>query len=238
MAPARRTSTPRSTATAPAAPFRGWTGEVFDFYVELAADNTKAFWAEHKAFYETQVRDPFLALSAMIEDEIGPLRVHRPYRDTRFSKDKTPYKLACSAITEGEGGETYYLEVSAGGLVVGSGYWMMLPDQLARYREAVDDTRAGAALEKAVAAVRAKKLVVPEHHALKTAPRGYPRDHPRIELLRMTSMAAMRSWEPAAWMHTKGAAGRILTVWRDAAPLHAWCNRHIGPTTEPPPDRW
>ncbi len=213
--------------------FRGWSPAAFDFYRQLEAENTRDWWLAHKPTYDTEVRAPFDALSELVADEFGPLHVFRPNRDTRFSKDKTPYKTQCYAITEGEGGERYYVGISTRGLAVGAGFWMMAPDQLERYRHAVDDAGSGEALVDAVAEVEAAKLTI-EGHALKTAPRGYPRDHARIELLRRKSIAALRQWEPAAWIGTKGAADRIVGAWRAAAPLNAWLATHVGPSTAPP----
>ncbi len=217
--------------------FQGWSDAALDFYERLEADNTKAFWTAHKAVYEDEVRAPFEAFGALIAEEFGPLRVFRPYRDVRFSKDKSPYKTRCYGVAEGEGGEAYYVELSAHGLVAASGYWMMANDQLARYRAAVDDGEAGPALETAVADVRAGKLTI-EGHALKTAPRGWPRDHPRIELLRHKSLAAMRTFAPARWFGTTAAATRITDAWRAAGPINTWLAAHVGPSTEPPTDRW
>jgi uncharacterized protein (TIGR02453 family) len=216
--------------------FRGWSESAIDFYRRLEADNTKAFWTAHKATYETEVRAPFDALSDLVADEFGPLRVFRPYRDLRFSKDKSPYKTRCYGVAEGKGGETFYVEISADGLVAASGYWMMAKDQLARYREAVDDDHAGRALERTVASLREQTLVI-EGQPLKSAPRGYQRDHPRIELLRCKSLAALRAFEPAAWLHTKAAATRIVDVWRAAEPMNAWLAEHVGPSTEATPAR-
>jgi uncharacterized protein (TIGR02453 family) len=213
--------------------FRGWSEAALDFYRRLEAENDKAFWAANKHIYETEVRAPFDALSDVVAEEFGPLRVFRPYRDVRFSKDKTPYKTRCYAVTEGEGGETYYVAISAQGLDVATGYWMMAADQLARYRQAVVDEHAGAALEAALHQVQAEKLRI-EGDALKTAPRGYPRDHPRVELLRRKSVAAMRSFPPAGWLHTAAAARRITGVWRAGRPMNDWLARHVGPSTEPP----
>ncbi len=215
--------------------FRGWSDAAFDFYRELEADNSRTFWLAHKAIYDNEVKAPFEALSAAVTDEFGALKIFRPNRDTRFSKDKTPYKTRCYAVGEGEGGEAYYVELGVGGLVAATGYWMMAGDQLARYRDSIDDEAAGSELEQIVRDLRGKKLVF-EGHALKTAPRGYPRDHPRIELLRHKSLAVMKSFEPAAWTHTKGAAKRITDVWRTGAPMNAWLATHVGPSTEPPPD--
>jgi len=161
--------------------------------------------------------------------------VFRPNRDVRFSKDKSPYKTRCYAVAEGEGGESYYVEVSAKGLVVATGYWMMANDQLDRYRYAVDDDRAGAALEGVVAGVRQQGLDI-EGPGLTTAPRGYPRDHPRVALLRHKSVAAMRRFPPAAWLGTPAAADRIVEVWWASGELNEWLARHVGPSTLPPPE--
>lgn len=220
-----------------ATPFRGWSDAALDFYRELEADNTRPFWLAHKPVYDAEVRAPFEALSDLVADEFGELKIFRPNRDVRFSKDKSPYKTRCYAVTEGEAGEAYYVELSAKGLIAASGYWMMAPDQLARFRSAIDEPVAGAALERTVADLRTKRLQI-EGHGLKTAPRGYPRDHPRIELLRFKRLAAMRTFEPARWLGTKAAATRITDVWREVAPLNQWLGDHVGPSTETPPDRW
>src|SRR5262245_57335870 len=77
--------------------FQGWPTEAVTFFEGIEADNTKAYWQAHKAVYEECVRAPMEALLGELEDDFGPGRVFRPYRDTRFSTDKTPYKLNCAA---------------------------------------------------------------------------------------------------------------------------------------------
>jgi uncharacterized protein (TIGR02453 family) len=217
--------------------FRGWSAEVFEFYERLEDDNSRAFWTANRSTYDDEVRAPFDALAEVVADEFGPLKVFRPNRDIRFSKDKSPYKTRCYGVAEGEGGESYYVEISARGLVAGSGCWMMAKDQLTRYREAVDDDATGDELAAIVADLRRSGLRV-EDQGLKTAPRGYPRDHPRVELLRAKSLAAMRSYDPARWMGTKAAATRIVDAWRAASPMNRWLAAHVGPSTEPPESRW
>jgi uncharacterized protein (TIGR02453 family) len=219
------------------APFRGWAPAALDFYRQLEADNTREFWHAHKAVYDDEVRAPFDALSELVAGGVGPLRVFRPNRDTRFSRDKSPYKTRCYGVAEGEWGETFYVEISSQGLVAGAGFWMMAKDQLARYRAAVDDDATGSGLAAIVAALEKKQEVRIDGHALKTAPRGYPRDHPRVELLRHSSLAAVRSFEPAPWLATRAAARRITGLWQAAAPLNEWLGLHVGPSTEPPPAR-
>jgi uncharacterized protein (TIGR02453 family) len=219
------------------APFRGWSDDAFAFYRELERDNSREFFTGHRAVYDDEVKAPFDALSDLVADEFGPLKVFRPNRDIRFSTDKSPYKTRCYAVTEGDGGEGYYVEINAEGMVAGSGYWHMAKDQLEKYRAAVDDDATGPKLETLVTGLRRKHFDI-EGHGLKTAPRGWPRDHPRVELLRMKSLAALRRFEPAPWMGTKASAKRITDVWRAAGPMNAWLATHVGPSTEPPPDRW
>jgi uncharacterized protein (TIGR02453 family) len=217
--------------------FRGWSDAALDFYRDLEVENTRAFWLAHKSIYESEVKGPFDALSEMVADEFGPLKVFRPNRDVRFSKDKAPYKTRCYAVTEGEGGESFYVELSTKGLVAATGYWMMANDQLARYREAIADERTGSDLEAIIDALRGQRLDI-EGQGLRTAPRGYPRDHPRIGLLRYKSLAAMRTYEPAGWLSTRGAAKRIIDVWRAAGSMNQWLAANVGPSTEPAPQRW
>lgn len=207
------------------------------FYRGLAADNTREYFEAHRDVYERAIRVPLEDLADLAQQTYGPAKVFRPNRDVRFSKDKSPYKTRCYGVAEGERGEGYYVGISAQGLSVGSGAWMMAKDQLARYRAAVDDPRSGAELEALVADVRRKHLRI-EDQGLKTAPRGYPRDHPRIELLRAKSLAGVRDFEPAAWLGTPKAADRIVATWRAAGGMNAWLAEHVGPSTEPPSDRW
>jgi uncharacterized protein (TIGR02453 family) len=190
----------------------------------------------HKAIYDESVKAPFLELSDAVEREFGPLRVFRPNRDIRFSKDKSPYKIAAAAATEGEGGAAYYVQISSGGLYAGSGYYHLMPDQLERYRVAVADARTGPKLATAVAAVRKQRYNVDSRDALSRAPRGYPQDHPRIELLRKKGMHAGKEFGAPGWLQTKGALDRIVKTWRDAAPMNRWLDKHVGPSTLAPPE--
>ena len=113
--------------------FRGWTAEAIEFYEGLEADNSKTYWNENKSVYENLVLRPMTELLAELAPEFGETKLFRPYRDVRFSADKAPYKTAIGATLELGG----YVQLSAEGLAVGSGMWMMAPDQLERYREAV-----------------------------------------------------------------------------------------------------
>lgn len=216
--------------------FHGWPQEALDFYVGLEADNSRAYFHAHKETYDECVKAPFLALSEEIEREFGPLRVFRPNRDIRFSKNKTLYKTTAAAATESEGGAAYYVQISAGGLYVGSGFYHLASDQLERYRVAVADARSGPKLAAAVAALRKQGYGVDSRESLTRAPRGYPQDHPRIELLRNKGMHGGKEFGAPRWLHARGALDRIVKAWRDAVPMNRWLAKHVGPSTLAPPE--
>jgi uncharacterized protein (TIGR02453 family) len=216
--------------------FRGWPQEAVDFYAGLEADNSRTYWQAHKPIYDECVKTPFLALGAEIEREFGPLHVFRPNRDIRFAKDKSPYKTSAAAVTESEGGTAFYVQISSTGLFVGSGYHHLMPDQLARFRAAVADPKTGPKLEAAVAALRKQRYEPGARETLQRAPRGYPQDHPRIDLLRMKGIHAGRDFGAPRWLHTAGALDRIVKTWRDAAPMNKWLDTHVGPSTIAPPE--
>jgi uncharacterized protein (TIGR02453 family) len=208
--------------------FRGWPAEALDFYEGLEADNSKTYWTAHKAVYDDIVRGPMDLLLAELEPEFGAGRVFRPYRDVRFSADKSPYKTNMGAWLERGG----YIQLSAKGLAAGRGMWMMSAEQLDRYRRAVADERSGAELERVVAQVTARGIDVTGHDTLKTVPRGYPRDHPRAELLRHKGLVAWKEWPVAAWLGTATAKRRIVDFLHGAQPLADWLAGYVGPAAE------
>lgn len=213
--------------------FTGFTDETFAFYETLQADNNRAFWQANKHRYQSAVRAPLDALLAEL-DAYGPFHVFRPYKDVRFSKEKIPYKDHQGAYGESEGGAGFYVQVSATGLMAATGYYAMASDQLARFREAVDHDARGREIETVVGALARKGFTAGSIGELKTAPRGYSRDHPRIALLRRKGLMVFRSWEPAAWMATRTLATRVRDAWEAGAAMNAWLDTHVGPSTLAP----
>jgi uncharacterized protein (TIGR02453 family) len=206
--------------------FKGWPAGALEFYEGLEADNSKTYWTAHKDVYDRDVRAPMETLLAELADEFGEGRIFRPNRDVRFSADKSPYKTAMGA-TVGAG----YVQLSADGLMAGSGMYHLAPDQLERYRRAVADDARGSELEGVIAGLIKGKVDVQGTDALKTAPRGYPKDHPRAALLRNKGLIAMREWPVAAWLGTAGAKTRVVELLRAAGPLCGWLDEHVGPST-------
>jgi uncharacterized protein (TIGR02453 family) len=203
--------------------FKGWPEEALDFYEGLAADNSKTYWLAHKQVYETCVLEPMTALLDELAPEHGAGKIFRPYRDVRFSKDKSPYKTAIGAVIG-----PAYIQLSASGLAAGSGMYGMTADQLDRYRKAVAADHSGGALEGVIAAVRKHDIDVHGHEVLKSAPRGYPPDHPRIDLLRWKGLVAWKEWEVKSWLGSPAAKKRITDFMSATAPLDAWLTEHVG----------
>jgi uncharacterized protein (TIGR02453 family) len=204
--------------------FKGWPESALHFFEGLEADNSKAYWLDHKEVYEHDVRAPMEALLAELRDDFGAARLLRPYRDTRFSRDKSPYKTAAAAMI-GNG----YVQLSGDGLLAGVGTYHMTTDQLTRFRAAVAADGAGRRLQKVVEVLRKSGLSVHAMETLKSAPKGYPKEHPRIELLRLKGLVTSRSWAPAAWLHTARAKARVVEVFTAGAPLVAWLDAQVGP---------
>ncbi len=205
--------------------FSGWPEEALDFYDGLAADNSKSYWTEHKAVYEDKILRPMTELTEELAGEFGEPKLFRPYRDVRFSRDKSPYKTHIGAVIGGSG----YVQLSAEGLGAGAGMWQMSPEQLARYRAAVADDIPGGELEQIIARINNHAVDVHGHGALKSAPRGYPADHPRVALLRYKGVTSWKQWPVEAWLETAAAKDRIISFLRTSQPLCSWLAQHAGP---------
>jgi uncharacterized protein (TIGR02453 family) len=209
--------------------FRGWPVDAIEFYEGLEADNSKVYWQDHKATYDRVVAGPMAELLAELAPEFGEGRVFRPYRDVRFSADKSPYKTSIAAEL-GHGG---YIQLSSSGLAAGTGFYHMASDQLDRYRQAVADDRTGLSLDGLVAAARKSGISITAHESLKTAPRGYAKDHVRGDLLRLKGLVTWKEWPVAAWLGTAQAKKRIVEFLHASAPLKEWLAANVGESTMP-----
>jgi len=209
--------------------FRGWPTEALDFYEGLEADNSKTYWMDHKQVYDEQVLAPMAALLAELEPEFGAGRIFRPYRDVRFSADKSPYKTSIAATLDNGG----YIQLSARGLGAGAGMYHMANDQLDRFRRAVAEDGTGEDLAKLIAGLERKGIETAAHDSLKSAPRGYPKDHPRVDLLRQKGLIGWKQWPVAAWLGTAGAKKRVVDFLHAVRPMQDWLDRYVGPSELP-----
>jgi uncharacterized protein (TIGR02453 family) len=207
--------------------FSGFPDEAFAFYEGLEADNSKTYWTAHKQTYEECVRAPLRTLFDELGGGYPEPKLFRPYRDVRFSPDKSPYKThqgAFCALAEGVG---YYVHVDADGLYTAGGFYSHSRDQTARYRAAVDAESTGERLEKIVKTL-VRQGFTPGGDQVKTRPRGCPADHPRLELMRHESLVAGRRHPPTEELSTRAALDFVRTDWRRLRPLVDWVLANVG----------
>lgn len=207
--------------------FTGFPVAALDFYEDLEADNSKSWWTAHKAVYDECVRAPMTELLAELEPQFGAGKVFRPYRDVRFSKDKTPYKTHQGGFVDVRSGLGYYVQVDASGLFVAGGFYQHTPDRVARYRAAVDGALRGGQLERITADLRTAGFEIGGDR-LKTQPRGFATDHPRIDLLRHRSLTAGRAFGAPEWLATARAATEVAAAWTALTPLVEWSSDVLG----------
>jgi uncharacterized protein (TIGR02453 family) len=216
--------------------FDGFPERALDFYEGLEADNSKAYWADHKAVYEDAVRAPLQALLDELGPEFGEAKLFRPYRDVRFSKDKTPYKTAAAAAIGDDVQGGLYVQLSAAGLLVAGGAHGLATDQARRLRAAVAQDRPGATLGALLDDLRSAGFTV-EGERLKRLPREFDPNHPRVDLLTLKTLLAVQSHGPSEWLHTAEACEVVRDAWRRLVPLNDWLRQHVGPSRVERSDR-
>ena len=205
--------------------FEGFPERAQLFYEGLEADNSKAYWTDSKDVYDRCVAEPFRELLTELEPAFGPGKLFRPYRDVRFSKDKTPYKTQAAAAVGGG----LYVALSADGLFIGGGMYAMASDQVQRLRAAVASDLTGRQLTDLLAVLRGQAWQVGGDRLVRV-PKPWDVEHPRAELLRHKSLVASQAWEPAPWLHTREALDRLAAAWRQLGPLLEWLELRVGPT--------
>jgi len=202
--------------------FEGFGQEAFAWFEALERDNSREYWQRTRDEHERAVREP---LEDLLMELGGDWKVFRQHRDLRFSRDKRPLKDR----TYGHAGRLF-VQISARGLYAGTGMYRTTPEQLERYRAAVgpelEAILSGAGLDVAGA-------------ALKTAPRGYPRDHPRIALLRRKSLIGGSRLPPADdGIGRDAALGHARATWGACEPICAWLAANVGPSELPDETRF
>jgi uncharacterized protein (TIGR02453 family) len=189
------------------AAFRGFKREAIQFLADLAANNERAWFQAHKADYERLLKEPMehlcVALAERFDERAIPLQADprkspfRIYRDTRFSKDKSPYKTNLAAsfpwvdvgpdgvqVDAGAHANGGYFNFAPGNMYLGGGMWMPHRERLDAFRRTVRDEpdRVRAALEEP--GFVAWFGPASSHEMLRRVPPGYPPDHPLADLFR------------------------------------------------------
>ncbi len=213
-------------------PFEGFGQHGLEFFERLSVDNTKAFWLANRTQFEAEVAEPLHALADELSPQFGQAKVFRPYRDVRFSTDKTPYKEhAAFGFFEGTGG--LYFQVSPAGLLLAGGMYEPARDQLERFRDLQDDPKAVRSLDALLPQLADVGYPLGEGAPLKTAPRGRSVDHPRIELIRRTMLIVSHTFAPDPWFFDRELLDRVAQGFVTIGRWNSWLADHVGPSEKP-----
>jgi uncharacterized protein (TIGR02453 family) len=207
--------------------FRGFPPEALEFLRDLEDNNDRDWFKANRARYDEHLVAPVRALGDDLSD-LGRPHLFRPWNDTRFHA-RPPIKEQLGLAIGHEGAGGFYVELSLDGFLVAAGLHHPAPDQLDRLRRAIDAGRTATGLTRALKRATAAGLGLGEP-ALTRAPRGYPPDHPRVELLRHRSLTVSRRHDLGAWLHRPRAGRVIREELEAAAPLVRWLREHVGPS--------
>jgi len=210
--------------------FRGWPPEALEFLRDLEANNDRDWFKANRSRHQEFLVEPALALAGDLSD-FGPPHVFRPWNDTRFHM-RPPIKEHVGMTIGYEGAGGYYVEISLDGLFFGAGLHQPAPDQLEGIRRAIDQPKLVKSLKQAIGHAEAGGLALNEP-VLTRAPRGYPADHPELDLLRRKSLTVSKRHELRTWLHKPDCGRRVRAHLEAAAPLVAWLREHVGPTQSP-----
>jgi len=220
--------------------------EGLTFLRNLARHNDRDWFQPRKAQFEAELREPMLAIVRKITDamiDFAPNHVRpaekslfRIYRDTRFSNDKRPYKTHVAAWWSHQGlqktsGAGYYFHISAKEVIVAAGAYMPEKEQLAQIRHWLLDNHIDFRKLLQRAALR-KAFVEFEGERLSRPPKGFPRDHPALDLIQC------RQWGMSATLPVNTAlkpdlAATLIRYFRLAAPVVDALNTPIAAALAP-----
>src|ERR1700758_3580909 len=237
---------PRAAKTASLVVLPYFRPEALTFLRNLAKHNDREWFTPRKAQFEAELKEPMLAIVRKITDAMvcfAPNHVRpaekslfRIYRDTRFSSDKRPYKTHIAAWWSHQGlqktsGAGYYFHVSAKEVVIAAGAYMPEKDQLGAIRHWLLDNHVEFRKHLKKPAVR-KAFTEFEGKALTRPPKGFPNDHPALDLIQC------RQWGLAATLPANTAlqsdfAATIIRHFKLAAPLVDALNTPIAAALAP-----
>jgi uncharacterized protein (TIGR02453 family) len=215
------------------------TPRTFQFFKELSAHNDRAWFEKNKQRYHDEVRDPLLRFISDFEPKLLRISKHmvadprpvggslfRIYRDTRFAKDKSPYKThAGVTFRHADGrdvhGPIFYLHLEPGTVFAAAGLWHPPPETLKPVRDAIVERPER--WKRALAGLSLDD----DGDALKRPPRGYDPEHPCADDLRRRSFTASTSFSQKQACEPDFPA-RFAEACRSKAPLMEFLTRAVG----------
>jgi uncharacterized protein (TIGR02453 family) len=215
---------------APIAPYLRPEG--LKFLRGIKRNNDREWFTPRKAVFEAELKEPMLAIirkvtDAMIDfapDFVRPAEkcLFRIYRDTRFSADKLPYKTHVAAWWSHQGmektsGAGYYFQIDAKEVVVAAGAYMPEKDQLAAIRHWLLENHLE--LRKVLQAAALRKAFSEfDGNALTRPPKGFPKEHPGMDLIRCRQWGVAATLPSAAALEP-GFAATLIRHFRLASPV-------------------
>ena len=216
---------------------------LFGFLRRLGRNNNREWFQANKPAYERDVRDPLLRFIADFAPHLKRISPHfvadpkpvggsmfRIYRDTRFSRDKRPYKTVASAQFRHEQGKDahapgFYLHLEPGNVFAGVGLWRPDGPTLRAVRDAIVDAPANWKRAKAAKTFRARFALAGE--SLKRPPRGYDAEHPMVEDLMRKDFVAFAGFDDAD-VFRANFLRRYADTLRSAKPFMAFLTKGVG----------
>jgi uncharacterized protein (TIGR02453 family) len=223
--------------------FQGFPRGALGFWHELAGTMTKAWFDANKARYQSEWVEPMTALLTDVSarlaatykpTKLGAPKIMRIYRDTRFSKDKSPYKtwIGGGAALGGDGNPSagvtvIYAHFGVGEEFIGAGQYVFGEDEIVTWRKRVADARAGAAIARIADKLRADGYEVHGSGAFVRVPKPYPADHPRAELLKMKGLVVGFPDVPKGLIYKPRLADWMVGHAKASAPLVKWLYTNV-----------
>jgi len=223
--------------------FEGFERTAPQFFHELAAEMNRDWFEANKARYQNQWVAPMTELLEHVAGKLGkayaPAKLAKPklfriYRDTRFSKDKSPYKthiaglLPLTAKKPVDGGcSAMYLHLGLDEEWVGVGTYFFDDKQLVKWRKLVAADKTGKEIAAIIGKLRKAGYRVGGHDDYKKVPKGFAPDHPRAELLKMRGLTAGFPEIPKGLLHSPKLADWLVGHARATAPMVTWLYHHV-----------
>lgn len=219
--------------------FNGFSRELPKFLTALAKNNKREWFDAHRSEYQQVYAEPAKDFAAAIGGPLGRMAkgtlseprvngsIWRINRDTRFSKDKTPYKAHLSMVfphgpTFDRKRPAFYFRLNGKSLFLGAGAWDFDPAMLKKYRNAAADSKRGGALAKAISGVEKAGDWTLGKPYYKQVPRGFDKELPTAWLLKYKGVHMGTEMGMPPELFSPGAVDFVVGKYREVRPFHAW----------------
>jgi uncharacterized protein (TIGR02453 family) len=218
--------------------FAGFDRSAPQFFHELAIEMNRDWFEANKPRYEALWVEPMTALldevTARLAKTYAPIKLGEPkmfriYRDTRFSKDKSPYKTNVAGVIPlaKRGASAMYIHIGLEEEFIGVGTYYFEDKQLAKWRKLVAADKTGKPLAQLVGKLRKAGYPVGGHEDYKKVPKPYPEDHARAEFLKMRGLTAGFPAIPRGLLHKRGLADWLVEHGQATAPMVVWLAHNL-----------